>query len=366
MKKIEFQELLEWAWAIRELPSSIEGLLIDKDLILAGDKEGNVVCWNHEGEKVWSQSFGNRVENFRLHETIYDANLFLVAGLEIFGVNTKSGKIIWKHELEGISDWVEIDKINETVVDTSSVFDIEYSDFLEGSYWIFSFQGELLKTQKMDEKTWHLHADDEGIFLGLGRPSNKIVKIDKDKIDYLNTPDSPICCGYKNIFGHANGSITLTKDNEITTMNVSNSRISTIHVKDNFILISDEVGELYCLVDKINKWKFKADGELALVSCFTSKNFNFVFACTRTDNGSQIYLLNLSNGELILESFSKFSIRTIDNNENMLLIGLSNGKIITIESDLLLRRIDEDDGKDNNIDNIDRKNMLEKLRNLRK
>ena len=66
MTKVEFEDLSEWAWAIRELPSSIEAIYIDKDLILAGDKDGNIVCWGSDGEPIWKQNVGNRVEEFVL------------------------------------------------------------------------------------------------------------------------------------------------------------------------------------------------------------------------------------------------------------------------------------------------------------
>ena len=53
-----------------ELPSSIEAIYIDKDLILAGDKEGNIVCWGSDGEPIWKQNVGNRVENFVLTKVL--------------------------------------------------------------------------------------------------------------------------------------------------------------------------------------------------------------------------------------------------------------------------------------------------------
>ena len=43
-----------------------------------------------------------------------------------------TGNIVWKAELEGISDWVTVDEKYQQVIVTSSVFDIEYHDFIEG------------------------------------------------------------------------------------------------------------------------------------------------------------------------------------------------------------------------------------------
>lgn len=364
MKKIDFNELSEWAWAIRELPSSIESLFIDKDLILAGDKDGNILCWNHEGERIWNQYLGNRVENFKLIKKNIDSNLFLVAGLELVAINSESGKINWRYELEGISDYVEIDEFNERVIATSSVFDIEYYDFLEGSYWIFSLGGELLDSQKMDEKAWHLHSNKNGIFLGLGRPSNKILRINAENNVSLNTINSPICCGYKHIFGHANGSISILVNDEIITEKISESAINAIQIKNNSILISNEDGELFCKEKDKLKWKFEANEALVLLNCFTSKNMDFVFASTRTDNGSNLYVLNLVNGELIFSSFSDNSIRTVTNYKNMLIMGLNNGKMIILESELLLRRMYQENNQ--NINDNERMKMLEKLRKLRK
>ena len=115
MSQIEFEKLSDWAWAIRELSSSIEAIFINDEFILAGDKEGSVGCWNHEGELLWKQEIGNRVENFAYTKKSKMANLFLVAGLEICGLNSTTGEIIWREELEGISDWVVVNEKNNHI-----------------------------------------------------------------------------------------------------------------------------------------------------------------------------------------------------------------------------------------------------------
>ena len=364
MTKIDFGELSEWTWAIRELPSSIEGRFINEEIILAGDKEGNIVCWNHEGEINWKQNVGTRVENFALTKNRNGANLFLVAGLELIGLSFKSGEIKWRSELEGISDWVAIDEINNRIIATSSVFDIEYYDFIEGSYWIFSLDGELLKTEKMDEKTWHLNSNENGVFLGLGRPRNGILKIIKNQNKHMKINESPICCGYKNIFGHANGFISISKKEGVITEKICDSAINAINVQKNCYLISNQVGELYCKEGKKIKWKYNSSSTISLINSISSKNKELVFASTRTDDGSKCYLLNLSDGEEIFTSLSQDSIRTTASTENMLLLGLENGKILIIETNLLLRRLEEK--RDFIPDDSERKKMLEKLRKLRK
>ncbi|MBJ23589.1 MAG: hypothetical protein CMB64_02850 [Euryarchaeota archaeon] len=364
MTKIDFEELSEWTWAIRELPSSIEGLFINDEIILAGDKEGNIVCWNHEGEIKWKQKVGTRVENFALTKNTKTTNLFLVAGLELIGLNFESGEIKWKVELEGISDWVTIDEINNRIVATSSVFDIEYYDFIEGSYWIFSFDGELLTSEKMDEKAWHLYSNENGVLLGLGRPKNGILKIRKDKKEHFKINDSPICCGFENIFGHANGTISISKKKEIITQEICNTAINAIHIQKDCYLISNQSGDLYCKDQEKSKWTFHSNETISLVNSISSPNKEMVFASTRTDGGSKFYLLDLNSGKEIIASQSQYSIRTTANIGNMLLLGFEDGKILIFEADLLLRRLKEK--KEFNPNDNERKKMLDKLRKLRK
>ena len=147
MTKIEFEELSEWAWAIRELPSSIEGLYIDENLILAGDKEGNITCWNYEGELLWKQNVGNRVENFVLAQSSENANLFLVAGLDICGLNVSTGDLVWKAELEGISDLVAIDEKNQQLIlkNITKLKNIEYIFLCSHDYNVMKFCDRIIE-----------------------------------------------------------------------------------------------------------------------------------------------------------------------------------------------------------------------------
>ena len=364
MTKVEFEDLSEWAWAIRELPSSIEAIYIDEDLILAGDKEGNIVCWDSDGELIWKQNVGNRVENFVLTKSSENANLFLVSGLEIYGLNSLTGNIVWKAELEGISDWVTVDEKYQQVIVTSSVFDIEYHDFIEGACWRFSFDGQLLDSYKMDEKAWHLYSDDENVILGLGRPRNGILTVKKDKYEHLELEDSPICCGYKNILGHSNGVISIFNNRKIKSQKISDSAISAINIQNNSFLISDQAKKLFYQFKGDILWEYQAPEILSLLNGVKSKQLNLTFTSTRTDNGSKLFLLNSENGSLIFNSNSKNSIRTTSSHENMLLIGMDNGKILILEMELLLRRLNQKND-DEEIDE-DRKKMLDRLRKLRK
>lgn len=364
MTKIDFEVLSEWAWAIRELPSSVEGLFIDENKIIAGDKDGAIVCWNHEGEILWEQNVGSRVENFVITKKSKSANLFLVAGLEVAGLNSESGEIIWRYELEGISDWVTIDEKNKQIIATSSVFDLEYYDFIEGSCWRFTFEGELLDSHKMDEKAWHLFSNKGEVLLGLGRPRNGILALNKDEFLHHKIAESPICCGFENIFGHADGSIsTFNKGNE-ANQKICNSAISSIFIQNNKTLISNIEGTLFCNVKNKTKWEYSTEDELSLLCGIKSDKSDLVFTSTRTDSGSKLFLLNSNDGSEIITSETKSPIRTSMGFGNMLLLGMNNGKIIILEIDLLLRRI-KDKENSGEVDD-ERKKMLDKLRSLRK
>ena len=89
-----------------------------------------------------------------------------------------------------------------------------------------------------------------------------------------------------------------------------------------------------------------------------------VFASTRTDNGSKLFLLDSNDGNEILTSETDSSNRISSSKENMLLLGMDNGKILIFEMDLLLRRLNQQ--KDSEEVDDSRKKMLERLRGLRK
>jgi len=363
MSQIDFEKLSDWAWGIRELTSSIEAIFINEDLILAGDKEGYVGCWNHDGELLWKQEIGSRVENFTLTQKSNSANLFLVAGLEICGLNSSSGEIIWRAELEGISDWVIVDEKHNQVIATSSVFDIEHYDFMEGACWRFTFDGELLDKHNMDEKAWHLYSNNDQVILGLGRPRNGMLTLEKDNYEHINVNESPICCGYKNIFGHANGTISIFEKGEINSKKICNSSISNIMLQKELLYISNQSGQLYCKNKDEAIWEHYCSDELCLLSSVQSPKEDLIFASTRTDNGSKLFLLNSNNGDVVFSSETNNPIRTSSARKNMLILGMNDGKIIILEMDLLLRRLNQ---KESDNSTSKRNEMLEKLRKLRK
>jgi len=222
----------------------------------------------------------------------------------------------------------------------------------------------LLDTHKMDEKTWHLYSNNNEVLLGLSRPKNGILMLQKDEYKHLEIEDSPICCGYKNIFGHSNGSISTFKKGKVTNQKICDSAISAITIQNDKMLISNEAGQLYCNKKGNTIWEHYAEDVLSLLINVKSTDLELVFTSTRNDDGSTLFLLNSNDGTQILTSKSECSIRTSKGNGNMLLLGMDNGKIIIFEMDLLLRRFNQKN--DSNEIDEGRKKMLDKLRNLRK
>ena len=127
-------------------------------------------------------------------------------------------------------------------------------------------------------------------------------------------------------------------------------------------LISNQAGQLYCKNSKNPIWEYYCSEELCLLSSVQSSELELIFTSTRTDNGSKLFLLDLINGEAILTTETKSSVRISAGRKNMLLLGMEDGKIIILEMDLLLRRLK---GDSDDIDS-ERNKMLEKLRKLRK
>lgn len=208
------RDLRSVAWFERRLEASTASILLLEDRLLAGDWDGHILCWDLEGDRLWSAGTSNRVSAM---VTGGDA-LFAVCGRDLVCLDLSTGGIRWTLELEGSSDLVACTPDGGTVVATSSIFDLEMNDFLESTIWRCDGEGTLLRSDAIDERPWSISMRDDGVAtLALGRPRCGIVRAEADGLHHMPLEvDAPATCGLagreRNIIGHADGSLTAIED----------------------------------------------------------------------------------------------------------------------------------------------------------
>jgi len=202
------------AWLERQLPSPATAVIIFDDLLIAGDRDGNLVCWQQDGDECWRCELSNRVGAM----AVGNGRVFVTAGRDVVAIDLASGEVVWTAELDGSSDMVGCNSDSGIVVATSSVYDIEVNDFLESAIWRFTVDGELVRSDILDERPWSLEVRTDGrAMLGIGRPRCGMLRADEEGLHWSALPsEAPITCGLtgreRTVLGHADGVLTVIED----------------------------------------------------------------------------------------------------------------------------------------------------------
>ena len=370
------------AWMERSLENSVSTVYIDDKKIIGGDWNGAMVCWSREGDFCWETDLGDRVSGIRLSKD--RMMLWCIAGREAIGIDYKNGSIKWKIEFDGSTDLIELDGENRAWV-VSSVYDIELNDFMESAISLID-SGEVIEKHILDERPWSIHPVSEGhAFFGLGRPRAGVLELTKNKgkftVSHKAVHDSPVLCG-SNIspffVGHSNGMITQISENgELNNFKLSkqsNSPIIDLASNDEHIFLSYEDGKVLC-VDMNGEVKdsveiLGSEGKpefLNLIDGISTDGYDNFWTITSTTNGAFLIDTNRNDGasKIKLRIIVNSRVRDIANAKGMTVVGLDDGRVISIEENMLKRRIEKeewpiDEGEGHRLD------MKERLRKLRK
>jgi hypothetical protein len=339
-------DLTQSTWMIRELGQPVSALHIGDDYsITAGGWDGKLSHWDSEGKHIWSVDCMDRIESILQ----VNASFIVTSGLHI--VCIENGEQIWSHALEGSADLIAFHSGN--IVATSSVYDIEHGDFMEGAIWTFSQSGDLEAVDRIDEKPWFLSAREE-LVIGLGRPRCGVL-LDGEHASL--GIDSPITCGLEldNIvfLGHANGVICDSTGNEISRD--ENGIESIISYEDGFVTALENGNLIFRRMDKKVEWSVKKDQ-------ITTQTSAFSYHWAGNWNGLEglIEVRDIS-GELIVSS-SVSRPRVSTSWQNRVGFGLDDGKIMVWEKELFERR----KGQEFSVQNEQKSALAERLRSLRK
>ena len=384
MEGAPLRDLRDLAWFERNLDAGISALHLDDERLIAGDWDGGLHCWDLEGETQWTVKASNRVSGF----AVGGRWLYAVCGRDVVSIELSSGEICWEHELEGSSDLVACTPEGETILATSSVFDLEMNDFIESTIWRFNSEGELLHQDSIDERPWAISMRKDGVaFLPLSRPRCGMIRATSEELHHTPLPtSSPATCGTiaqtHTVVGHVDGTLTCIDDGMVLdddTYTNQPGTIESISATEPGFLVSIVIEQgavgagfggaegLARSYDEKGKLLWQIETELG-------RNIEHVmYGPVVNDQASAwftswdkrksvVEVREAIQGAPLLRSESDSRVTSIEGNREYLALGLEDGTLYLIESDLLSRRLSSiDEVKDES----HRSDLAEKLRRLR-
>ena len=384
MEEAPLRDLRDLAWFERNLDAGISALHLDDERLIAGDWDGGLHCWDLEGETQWTVKASNRVSGF----AVGGRWLYAVCGRDVVSIELSSGEICWEHELEGSSDLVACTPEGETILATSSVFDLEMNDFIESTIWRFNSEGKLLHQDSIDERPWAISMRKDGVaFLPLSRPRCGMIRATPEELYHTPLPtSSPATCGTiaqtHTVVGHVDGTLTCIDDGMVMdddTYTNQPGTIESISATEPGFLVSIVIEQgavgagfggaegLARSYDEKGKLLWQIETELG-------RNIEHVmYGPVVNDQASAwftswdkrksvVEVREAIQGAPLLRSESDSRVTSIEGNREYLALGLEDGTLYLIESDLLSRRLSSiDEIKDES----HRSDLAEKLRRLR-
>ena len=384
MEEAPLRDLRDLAWFERNLDAGISALHLDNERLIAGDWDGGLHCWDLEGEIRWTVKASNRVSGF----AVGGRWLYAVCGRDVVSIELSSGEICWEHELEGSSDLVACTPEGETILATSSVFDLEMNDFIESTIWRFNSEGKLLHQGSIDERPWAISMRKDGVaFLPLSRPRCGMIRATPDELHHTPLPtSSPATCGTisqtHTVVGHVDGTLTCIDDGMVMdddTYTNQPGTIESISATEPGFLVSIVIEQgavgagfggaegLARSYDEKGKLLWQIETELG-------RNIEHVMYGPVVNDQASAWFTSWDKRKSVVEvreaiqgaplfrSESDSRVTSIEGNREYLALGLECGTLYLIESDLLSRRLSSiDEIKDES----HRSDLAEKLRRLR-
>ena len=154
----------------RGLGSACTALRFGDGNLLAGSQEGALACWSMDsGNELWRVEIDGPISDLVLEGN----RVYAAASSDLHVFDVDDGEIVWSRALEGASDYV---RVHDGVVwASSSVYEIEISDYTESTVWMFDSSGSLQQRWTFSERAWHLDLhNDGGVLLGIGQAAMRV------------------------------------------------------------------------------------------------------------------------------------------------------------------------------------------------
>lgn len=353
---------------IRDLGSPCTAISLRDGSIIAGSKEGSLICWlASTGKEVWRVSVEGPISDI---ETSHD-RVFVTASSSLYAIDDSDGSIFWKRELEGASDYVL--SVEGSIWATSSVYEIEVGDYTESSIWRFNRSGELVKRWVIPERCWFIGPSFGKIILGLGRPRCGILSIDGDDLVHFEIGDgNPIVCGdYTtqdggsaiSILGHSSGAVSWVEGHteEVKNQNRIGSPWRAPIIEESSaaccILVPGIGSEFITAYEngfiKSNYgWSYDAQSAVSAMAVGPSgdgETRRTYWACagwrvlvlSSPDTAGDVDNSEAPGGQLILELRHECRLVEPNSEGDTIVLGDERGRIYSINGQFLRRRIEE-------------------------
>ena len=382
------RSLSEVSWFTRHMPRAACSVLLGRVRVYAGDWDGHLVAWDGDGDECWKADTEDRVEWMAGARDAIGPDgerapfICATAGSDLVILDAATGEERWRFKLEGSADLVACRDDGSRVVATSSVYEIDYNDFIESTCWRFDADGELLRSDTFEERPWHLILDAGAVAtLGLGRPRCGLIRQTDEDCQHLPyAPDDPILCGVtegaQTMFGHASG--------DVSALDPDGMELEVFPVGSDDSVLQMDCGPQHAVTGgggavlrgfEIREGRPHARWEVDVVGPVDELVLGFdlagsvsVWVATWDGQSATIEVRSADDGSLLATLDPGFRVRSLDARDDRIAIGTDDGSVHLLRQELLERRL-EQEPKATQLDDDEgssrRHEMQERLRALR-
>ena len=382
------RSLSEVSWFTRHMPRAACSVLLGRVRVYAGDWDGHLVAWDGDGDECWKADTEDRVEWMAGARDAIGPDgerapfICATAGSDLVILDAATGEERWRFKLEGSADLVACRDDGSRVVATSSVYEIDYNDFIESTCWRFDADGELLRSDTFEERPWHLILDAGAVAtLGLGRPRCGLMRQTDEDCQHLPyAPDDPILCGVtegaQTMFGHASG--------DVSALDPDGMELEVFPVGSDDSVIQMDCGPQHAVTGgggavlrgfEIREGRPHARWEVDVVGPVDELVLGFdlagsvsVWVATWDGQSATIEVRSADDGSLFATLDPGFRVRSLAARDDRIAIGTDDGSVHLLRQELLVRRLEQEpttSSSDSDEDASRRLEMQERLRALR-
>ena len=382
------RSLSEVSWFTRHMPRAACSVLLGRVRVYAGDWDGHLVAWDGDGDECWKADTEDRVEWMAGARDAIGPDgerapfICATAGSDLVILDAATGEERWRFKLEGSADLVACRDDGSRVVATSSVYEIDYNDFIESTCWRFDADGELLRSDTFEERPWHLILDAGAVAtLGLGRPRCGLMRQTDEDCQHLPyAPDDPILCGVtegaQTMFGHASG--------DVSALDPDGMELEVFPVGSDDSVLQMDCGPQHAVTGgggavlrgfEIREGRPHARWEVDVVGPVDELVLGFdlagsvsVWVATWDGQSATIEVRSADDGSLFATLDPGFRVRSLAARDDRIAIGTDDGSVHLLRQELLVRRLEQEpitSSSDSDEDASRRLEMQERLRALR-
>ena len=326
------RSLEEIASFVRDLGSECTCLVIHKNMLISGSKDGRIVSWDIDnGHEKWQCKVDGPISDIGISDRIY-----FTASAELHAMKIETGELEWTVDIGGSSDLIKID--NDSIWVTSSLYEIEVQDYTETTLLKFDRNSKLIKKIIFEEKPWFIGMSSNDLVLGIGRPRCGCLFVNSDYVlsHKKIEGNSPITMGIETelgfLLGHSNGMVTEIKDGVMDIIQFEEYPISSVLKNEHYLCVGNDNGTIISSKDWERNFVGKIDCLIKIDSPIWASN---------TANENNIYVLDEDNGNTKYKINHDSRVRLIKYINGKIALSDQKGKVILLEEDVVFRRLNE-------------------------